>query len=35
MRIELRYFASLREAIGHAGETVQTHASTVGRCATN
>ena len=30
MRIELRYFASLREAIGHAGETVQTHASTVG-----
>ncbi|MFM8610044.1 MAG: molybdopterin converting factor subunit 1 [Burkholderiaceae bacterium] len=30
MRIELRYFASLREAIGHASETVQTQAGTVG-----
>ena len=30
MRIELRYFASLREALGLGGETVQTQAATVG-----
>ncbi|MFZ9284752.1 MAG: molybdopterin converting factor subunit 1 [Burkholderiaceae bacterium] len=30
MRIELRYFASLREALGHAQESVQTQAATVG-----
>ncbi|HMN91822.1 MAG TPA: molybdopterin converting factor subunit 1 [Hydrogenophaga sp.] len=29
MRIQLRYFASIREAIGHGSETVDTEASTL------
>ncbi len=31
MKIKLRYFASLREAIGHAQEFLETDAQTVGQ----
>jgi molybdopterin synthase sulfur carrier subunit len=30
MKVQLRYFASIREAIGQGSETVQTQAMTVG-----
>ena len=30
MKVSVKYFASIREAIGQGGETVQTEAATVG-----
>ncbi len=30
MKVQVRYFASVREAIGHASEAVQTRAETLG-----
>ncbi|GEM_PF-46297 len=30
LRVEVRYFASIREALGHGSETMQTQAATLG-----
>ena len=35
MKITVRYFASIREAIGHGSESVDTTAATRARCAMN
>jgi len=34
LTITVKYFASIRESIGHSSESVQTHASTVGQLRT-